>query len=116
VTTPPQTLVRRTAITAGSFVAATVVSTGPALADVPQGWSDPDKMSWGHLLLIILVIPIGLAIVISLLAALPGLVKGEGFAGGHAGGQWLGGPRKGTAELAGPDSEHSEAGGASARW
>jgi len=40
----------------------------------------------------------------------------EGLTGGHAGGQWLGGPRKGTAELAGPDSEHSEAGGASARW
>jgi hypothetical protein len=116
VTTPLQTLVRRTALAAGSFVAATVVLTGPALADVPAGWSDPDPMSWGHLLLLILVIPVGLAIVISLLAALPGLVKGEGLTGGHAGGQWLGGPRKGTAELAGPDSKTSEAGGASARW
>lgn len=116
VTTPLQTLVRRTALTVGSFVAASVALAGPALADVPEGWSDPDPMSWGHLLLLILVIPIGLAIVISLLAALPGLVKGEGLTGGHAGGQWLGGPRKGTAELAGPDSKTSEAGGASARW
>jgi hypothetical protein len=114
--TTPQTLVRRAAVTAGSFVAATVVLTGPALADVPEGWSDPKPMSWGHLLLLILVIPIALGIIIALVVALPGLVKGEGFTGGHAGGQWLGGPRKGTSELAGPDSETSEAGGASARW
>jgi hypothetical protein len=113
---PLQTLVRRTAVTAGSFVAATVALTGTALADVPEGWSDPDKVSWGHLLLLILGIPVGLAIVISLLVALPGLVKGEGFTGGHADGQWLGGPRKGTAELADPDDTTSEAGGASARW
>jgi hypothetical protein len=116
VTTPLQTFVRRAALVAGPFVAVTVVSTTPALADVPAGWSDPDKMSWGSLLLLILVIPVVLSIIIALLVALPGLVKGEGFSGGHAGGQWLGGPRKGTAELAAPDTEASEAGGASARW
>ena len=116
MTTPLQTRMRRTVVTVGSFVAATAVLTGPALADVPEGWSDPAEMSWGHLLVLIFAIPVALAIVISLLAALPGLVKGEGITGGHAGGQWLGGPRKGTAELAAPDSETSEAGGASARW
>ena len=114
--TTPQTHVRRAAVTAASFVAASVALAGPALADVPEGWSDPDKMSWGHLLLLILAIPAGLAIVISLLAALPSLLKGQGLTGGHAGGQWIGGPRQGTSELAGPDTETSEAGGASARW
>jgi hypothetical protein len=114
--TTPQTLVRRAAVTAGSFVAASVVLVGPALADVPEGWSHPDKMSWGHLLVLILAIPVGLALVISLLVALPGLVKGESLTGGHSGGQWIGGPRQGTAELAGPDDENSEAGGASVRW
>jgi hypothetical protein len=114
---PLQTLVRRAAVTAGSFAAASVLLAGPAMAEVPNGWAPDTDMSWGHLLVIIFAIPIGLAIVISLLVALPGLVKGEGLTGGHvAGGQWLGGPRKGTSELAGPDSEHSQAGGASARW
>jgi hypothetical protein len=116
VTTPLQTFARRAAVTAGSLVAVTVALAGPASADVPEGWAPETHMSWGHLLVIILAIPVGLALVISLLAALPGLVKGEGLTGGHASGQWIGGPRKGTAELAGPDDEHSEAGGASGRW
>jgi hypothetical protein len=116
VTMPLQTLLRRTAVTVGSFAAVTAVLTGPALADVPQGWAPETHMSWGHLLLLILVIPVGLALVISLLVALPGLLRGEGVSGGHAEGQWLGGPRKGTSELAEPDDETSEAGGASARW
>lgn len=117
VTTPLQTLARRAAVTAGSLVAATVVLAGPATADVPEGWSDPDPMSWGHLLVLILAIPVGLALVITVLAALPSLVKGEGLTGGqHESGQWIGGPRKGTAELAAPDDEHSEAGGARGRW
>ncbi|MDH2415057.1 hypothetical protein [Nocardioides sp. CER19] len=119
MTIPQQTFVRRAAVTA-SLVAATaagvIVGAGPASADVPEGWAPDTHMSWGHLLVLILAIPVGLAIIISLLAALPGLVKGEGITGGHAGGQWLGGPRQGTSELAGPDSEESKAGGASARW
>lgn len=116
VTTPLQTVARRAAVAAGSFVAATVALVGTAAADVPEGWSNPDPMSAGQLLLVIAVIPIALAIVISLLVALPGLARGERTTGGHAAGEWLGGPRKGTAELADPDGEHSEAGGASARW
>lgn len=116
---PLQTLVRRAAVSA-SIVAATAVcvvaGATPALADVPENWSNPAPMSVGHLLVIIVAIPVGLALVISLLAVLPGLVRGEGLTGGHAGGEWLGGPRQGTAELAGPDDEGTEAGGASARW
>lgn len=114
--TTPQTLIRRAAVTAGSFVAASVVLAGPAMAEVPEGWAPDTNPSVGHLLLLILGIPAGLAVVISLLAALPGLVKGEGITGGHASGQWIGGPRRGTSELAAPDDETSQAGGASARW
>jgi hypothetical protein len=113
---PLQTLFRRAAVTVGAFAAASVVLTGPALADVPVGWAPETHMSWGALLLIILVIPVVLALVITLLVMLPGLITGEGVTGGHAGGQWLGGPRQGTSELAAPDGETSEAGGASARW
>jgi hypothetical protein len=114
--TTPQTLIRRAAVTAGTFVAVSVALSGPAMAEVPEGWAPDTDMSWGHLLVLILAIPVGLAIVITLLASLPGLVKGEGFTGGHAGGQWIGGPRRGTSELAQPDDENSQAGGASARW
>ncbi len=98
----------------GAF-AALLVAAGPASADVPEGWSDPGPMSMGHLLLLIVAIPVALGVVISLLAALPGLLRGEGIAGGNSG-DWLGGPRKGTAELAAPDGEASQAGGASAGW
>ncbi|SFB76354.1 hypothetical protein SAMN04487968_101384 [Nocardioides terrae] len=115
--TTPQTLIRRAAVTAGSFVAASVVLAGPAMAEVPEGWAPDTHMSWGHLLVLILAIPAGLALVISLVVSLPGLVKGEGLTGGgHVEGQWIGGPRRGTSELAGPDDENSKAGGASARW
>lgn len=118
VTTPLQTVLRRAAVTAGSFVAASAVLAAPAMADVPEGWSDPDPMTAGKLLLVILVIPVALAVVIALLAALPGLLRGEGLTGGGqaAGGQWIGGPRQGTSELADPDDDQSQAGGASARW
>jgi hypothetical protein len=119
VTKPQQTLVRRAAVTASLVVATAagvIAGSGPASADVPEGWAPETHMSWGHLLVLIIAIPVGLAIIISLLAALPSLVKGEGITGGHAGGQWLGGPRQGTSELADPDSDESKAGGASARW
>lgn len=117
VTTPLHTLARRAAVTAGSFVAATALLAAPAMADVPEGWSDgTTDWSWGRLLLVILVIPVALAVVISLLAALPALLRRESLTGGPDEPQWLGGPRKGTAELAGPDDETTQAGGASARW
>ena len=49
---------------------------------------------------------------------LPSLVRGERIAPGQppVENQWLGGPRTGTAELKGPESEDADAGGASGRW
>jgi hypothetical protein len=59
-------------------VASSVVIAGPASADTPQGWEtfhfDP-----AHLLIWILFIPLGAAIVISLLVLLPGVLRGEGL-------------------------------------
>ena len=53
-----------------------------------------------------------------MLVYLPAMVRGERVAPGGAAreNQWFGGPRKGTAELAAPDTEESKAGGASGRW
>ena len=48
----------------------------------------------------------------------PALARGERIAPGAPAveNQWIGGPRKAAGELAGPDGEGSEAGGAGARW
>ena len=99
------------------LAAASFALAGPAGASVPQGWSDPAPMPTGKFLLIILVLPVAASIVIALIVLLPGLLKGEGLGNKPvAGGEWFGGPRQGTAELAEPDGEDSQAGGASARW
>ena len=91
-------------------VVASVLMASPAGAEVPEGWSDPEPVSGLHALLVLGGIP--------LLVIIPSLIRGEGLKPGQPAleNQWLGGPRKTTAELAGPDSEESEAGGASARW
>jgi hypothetical protein len=117
VTTKLAHLVRRTSIVlvTGGLVLAVA---GPAGADVPEGWSDPDAVSPLHALLVLAGIPILLFALITLAVVVPGLVKGERFTpGGQATqDQWFGGPSKGTAQLPAPDTEESKAGGASGRW
>jgi hypothetical protein len=83
--------------------------------DVPVGWSQPDAVDPVHAVLVLGVIPLALFVVIIALVYGPSLLRGERLAPGAAPveNQWLGGPRTGTAELKGPDSE---AGGASGRW
>lgn len=109
--------VRRTStvLLAGALV---VAAGGPAGAEVPEGWSDPAPVDGWEATLLLVGIPLLLFVVITLLVLVPGIVKGERFTpGGHATeDQWFGGPRQGTAELPAPDSEGSQAGGASARW
>jgi hypothetical protein len=111
------TVVRRTTLLLGS-TAALVALAGPASADVAEGWSDPDDVDAWHALLVLGGIPLGLALVIAALIYLPALVRGERLAPGAPAveNQWIGGPRRTTAELAGPDGDDSQAGGASARW
>ncbi len=91
---------------------------GPASADVPEFWSDPDAVDPWHAVLVFVGIPVALFVVITLLVVVPGIVKGERFTpGGQAtADQWFGGPRSGTQELPAPDSDDSKAGGASGRW
>lgn len=117
MTTNLQTLVRRTAVLTAP-VAITLLAAAPAGAEVPEGWSDPDPVSSLHALLVLGGVPLLLFVLIALAVYIPALARGERVAPGAPAleNQWLGGPRKTTAELAGPDSEESEAGGASARW
>jgi hypothetical protein len=100
-----------------------VITSPTALAallpmDVPIGWSDPKDVNMVHALLVLAGIPLLLFIGITVAVYVPSLVRGERIAPGQppVENQWLGGPRTGTAELKGPESEDADAGGASGRW
>lgn len=113
-----ETIARRGVVLVAAATALPVALAGPASADVPQGWSDPAPVSPLHAVLLLGGVPLLLFVVISLLVLVPGYRKGERFTSGgttHED-QWFGGPRTGTEELAAPDTDESEAGGASARW
>jgi hypothetical protein len=117
VTTKLAHLARRTSVVVLATALVLAVA-GPAGADVPEGWSDPDSVDPMHALLVLVGIPLLLFVVITVLVVLPGVIRGERFTpGGQAtADQWFGGPRTGTAELPAPDTEESQAGGASGRW
>jgi hypothetical protein len=92
----------------------------PALVplDVPAGWSEPPDVNMVEALLLLGGVPLLLFLGIAIAVYVPSLVRGEPITPGAAAveNQWLGGPRAGTAELAGPASEDAETGGASGRW
>jgi hypothetical protein len=107
----------------GSGYRGGVTTAASALAvvvpmDVPVGWSEPDDVNMVHALLLLAGVPLLLIILITAAVYVPSLVRGERIAPGQppVENQWLGGPRTGTAELKGPESEDADAGGASGRW
>lgn len=106
------------ALLSACTLVAVLLAPTPALASVPEGFSDPETQDPLQVLLILGGIPLALFAVIVLAIYLPAIMRGERVgAGGHeTESQWFGGPRKGTAELAGPDTPESQAGGGSARW
>lgn len=110
-------LARRTFVVLAATLAVAAFA-GPARADVPEGWAEPTTVSGLEFLLLLVIIPLGLALVITVLVYVPSLVRGESLAPGNQEpeNQWLGGPSKSPAELTVGDSDSSEAGGASARW
>ncbi len=98
--------------------AASLMLAGPASADVPEGWDTPDDVDALQAILLLGGVPLLLCLVIGFLVYAPSIIRGERIAPGQpvTENQWLGGPRKSAAELAGPDTEDSKAGGASGRW
>lgn len=117
MTTPLATTIRRTsAVLAAAAGFATLA--GPAQADVPEGWAPHTQVNALHALLILGGIPLLLFVLIVAAVYVPALIRGERVAPGAppVEDQWFGGPRQGTAELAGPDTDESKAGGASGRW
>jgi hypothetical protein len=95
----------------------------PALADTPVGWDPAPHVSVLKWLLVLLIIPAGSALFITVLALLPSMVRGSSYRPGEtwAGGdEWFGGPSKGV-EAAQPtgqpdDASAGERGGAGAEF
>src|SRR3546814_11300137 len=119
ITSSTSRVVRRPALAAAfspvvSCTVSGVVLASPASANVPEDWSNPKPVDTLTALLVYVGAPLGLFLLIALAVFLPALARGE-KRGGTDGkdSEWFGGPRKTTDELAAPDTEASQAGGAS---
>ena len=118
------TLVRRgfAALAVGLLVV--VCSPALALADTPAAWENEKHVSGLQFLVVLVLIPAGLFLVISLLAALPSMISDKGYEPGQSwrsDPEWFGGPRKGV-EAAGDlsaqqiEAAESDRGGTSGKW
>lgn len=116
-----RTAVRATA--AGVFLAA-AASLAPAFADTPSLWENSPSVSVFHAVMIFFLIPLGLALVITVLVMVPSLVKGDSYEPGQAWrseGEWFGGPHNGLAAADHADPQQlasaaGEQGGTGARF
>ncbi len=101
------------------------MATSSALAAPPETWQNEESSSPLYVLTVMLLIPLGLILLISLLVYIPSMSKGESYQPGLAWRsepEWFGGPRKGveavdmTQQPALSTDGHDERGGASGRW
>lgn len=96
----------------------------PAAADTPQAWEKAPDVSPIGFLLVLVIIPVGVAVVLVLLVLLPSLASDKGYQPGQAWRgepEWFGGPTKGvgSAHEVTPEqieSRSKDTGGTSARW
>jgi hypothetical protein len=118
-----RSLVRRLGVLV-SCVVALVLTPVAAFADTPASWDKPPSVSGLQFLVVLVLIPAGLALVISLLAALPSMIGDKGYEPGQAWRsepEWFGGASKGVgAAEAVSDKElesgESSKGGGSGSW
>lgn len=114
VTGPARRAAVRALVPSVSLLALLVVAPA-AVADVPEGWSQPDDVTAWQNMLVLLVFPLAAVALITFLVYLPALIRGEKVTpGAEVEDQWIGGPRKEKAELTSGESE--DTGGASGRW
>lgn len=108
---------------AGSLVlGAALVS--PAAADTPVAWEEAPEVSPLGFLLVLVIIPLGIAAVLTLLTVLPSLASDRGYQPGQSWrgeAEWFGGPTKDvkSADAATPEqlkARSKDTGGTSARW
>jgi hypothetical protein len=119
-----RTRIRRAALSLSAALAAVVATPAIATADTPEAWDNAPDVSGLEFLVVLVLIPVGLSLVIALLAALPSLIGDRGYEPGQswrAEAEWFGGPRKGVEaadELAPDQIEAAESGrgGTSGQW
>jgi hypothetical protein len=117
-------LVRRAVLALAAAVVAVVALPAIASADTPAAWENAPDVSGLQFLVVLLLIPAGLALVISLLAVLPSIIRDSGYAPGQswrAEAEWFGGPQKGVEAAEDLSPQQLEAaetgrGGTSAQW
>ena len=102
--------------------------TDIASADAPVQWEDNGKTSPLYVILVLVVIPVGLFVLITLLVYLPSMMrKGESYQPGQPWrneAEWFGGPRGGVGAVdkaeqplaVGGSDRPQERGGASGQW
>jgi len=125
VTNPQTTPAARRVTRALALVPVLLIAGAlPASAAPPAQWPEAPSVSPLDFLLVLVLVPAGLALVIALLAALPSMLGGgstyhPGLAWRHEA-EWFGGPRDGLEKADRSDPEAIEAsaerGGASGHW
>ena len=113
-----KTLVRTLAVITVAF-ALPLTYAAAASADVPEGWSDPEDVSFMHALLVLGGIPVLCIVLLALATYLPSVVRGESVApaGVRADDEWFGGRRDAEKALESRKSDSTdETGGASGSW
>jgi hypothetical protein len=125
---PENPAVRRAARVLALLPAVLVTcAAGTAFAETPEQWEDTPGVSPLHVILLLVVIPVGLFLLITLLVYLPSMSRGTGQRPGEAWrgeAEWFGGPGKGLAavdEAKEPSVSESadpanQRGGASGSW
>lgn len=121
---PTRNLLRRILLAVSAAVVAVVALPAVASADTPATWDKADHVSGLQFLLVLVLIPGGLALVISLLAVLPSIIRDRGYEPGQswrAEAEWFGGPQKGVEasdDLSPKQIEAAESGrgGTSGQW
>jgi hypothetical protein len=115
---------RRALLTVLTALVSVVALPAVASADTPAAWGEAPHVSGLDYLLVLVLIPGGLALVIAFLAALPSMIHDRGYEPGQswrAEPEWFGGPQKGVGaadELAPEQIEAAESGrgGTSGQW
>jgi hypothetical protein len=119
-----RSLLRRAALVAGAAVVAVLALPAVASADTPAAWGDDPHVSGLQWLVVLVLIPLGLGLIIVLLASLPSMLHHRGYEPGQswrAEPEWFGGPGKGVGaadELSPKQIETAESGrgGTSGKW
>ena len=119
-----RSIARRASVALAVSIFALVSLPAFAFADTPDAWQDEKHVSGLQFLVVLVLIPAGLFLVISLLAALPSMISDKGYEPGQSWrseAEWFGGPRKGldaADEVTPQQIETAEAdrGGTSGQW